>query len=166
MKQKLIFWTVLFLTCSFHANIVSSKTFYAKDHVVIDLVNRIEWLRCSVGQRWDGKTCIGDVILMNHETIKKAILLANEQLGGSWRLPTLKELESLVCKECKTVFNSCKNPKIDKEIFPNTDPRAYWTGQKNFMASKHYWTVNFCTGHRYGRFYPEQEMAVRLLRDR
>ena len=57
-------------------------------------------------------------------------------------------------------------PTEELEVFPNTDARAYWTGQQNFMAQRHYWTVNFCTGHHYGRFYPEQEMAVRLLRDR
>ena len=138
----------------------SSPAFYPKDHIVIDLSKNIEWLRCSVGQQWNGTTCVGETLLMNHKIIMQAIQIADEQLGPGWRLPTLDELYSLVCKKC------VKGKKFDPLIFPNTDPRAYWTGQKNSMSKGSYWTVNFFTGHRFGRFYPEQDMAVRLVRDR
>lgn len=137
-----------------------SSPFYAKDHIVIDLSKKIEWLRCTVGQQWDGETCVGETLLMDHKTIAQATKIADEQLGPSWRLPNLEELSSLVCKSCK------KGKKFDTDTFPNTDPRAYWTGEKNFMSKGSYWTVNFFTGHKFGRFYPEQEMAVRLVRDR
>ena len=43
---------------------------------------------------------------------------------------------------------------------------SFVTGEKNSMSKGSYWTVNFFTGHKFGRFYPEQEMAVRLVRDR
>ena len=137
-----------------------SSSFYPKDHIVIDLSKNIEWLRCSVGQQWNGETCFGETMLMNHAVIVQAIDIANQQLGPSWRLPTLEELQSLVCKKC------AKGKKFDAKVFPNTDPRAYWTGEKNSMSKGSYWTVNFFTGHKFGRFYPEQEMAVRLVRDR
>ena len=137
-----------------------SSAFYPKEHIVIDLSRNIEWLRCSVGLQWNGETCVGKTMLMNHKTIEEAIKIADEQLGPSWRLPSLIELYSLVCKKCK------KGQKFDKITFPNTDPRAYWTGEKNFLSKGSYWTVNFFTGHKFGRFYPEQEMAVRLVRDR
>ena len=138
----------------------NSSSFYPKEHIVIDLSKNIEWLRCSVGQQWSGSNCVGKTLLMNHEVIAQAIEIANEQLGPAWRLPTLAELYSLVCKKCS------KGKKFDQKIFPNTDPRAYWTGEKNSMSKGSYWTVNFFTGHKFGRFYPEQEMAVRLVRDR
>lgn len=138
----------------------SASAFYPKDHIVIDLSKNIEWLRCSVGQRWTGDSCNGEALLMNHEVIAQAIIIADEQLGPAWRLPSLDELYSLVCKKCP------KGKKFDHQIFPNTDPRAYWTGEKNSMSKGSYWTVNFFTGHKFGRFYPEQEMAVRLVRDR
>lgn len=137
-----------------------SSSFYPKEHIVIDLSKKIEWLRCSVGQQWNGETCMGKTLLMNHKTIEQAIVIANEQLGPSWRLPTLIELYGIVCKKCK------KGKKFYSDTFPNTDPRAYWTGERNFMSKGSYWTVNFFTGHKFGRFYPEQEMAVRLVRDR
>ena len=98
-----------------------SQQFYTKEHLVIDLYTAIEWMRCSVGQRWNGETCNGKIINLNHDQMDEVIKIAIEQLGSGWRLPTRKELESLVCKDCGI-------PKIEKDIFPNTDPVPYWTG--------------------------------------
>ena len=155
---KLIILILSFKISAF--NVSQASSFYAKDHMVRDLKNNVIWLRCSVGQQWNGENCIGDVILMDHETIKLAIIIANEQLGGNWRLPNLEELSSLVCQECQ------RGEKFYKKTFPNTAPRAYWTGERNELVKRSYWTVNFFTGHNYGRFFPEQKMAVRLVKDR
>ena len=62
-----------------------SSAFYPKEHIVIDLSRNIEWLRCSVGLQWNGETCVGKTMLMNHKTIEEAIKIADEQLGPSWR---------------------------------------------------------------------------------
>jgi len=137
----------------------ASSVFMPREHLVIDLSHGVEWLRCSVGQNWNGETCIGEIVKLNQESIKEAIRLANEQLGGEWRLPTLAELKGLICMECGMV-------KIDQETFPNTSPEPYWTGEINPYASRHMYTVNFINGYTYGRFFPFQEMAVRLVRDR
>ena len=136
-----------------------AEQFYVREHLVIDLYTGTEWMRCSVGQRWNGETCIGKNVNLNHNQMDEVISIATEQLGQGWRLPNRKELESLVCKHCGV-------PKIDKEIFPNTDPVPYWTGEQNKYAKKHYWSVNFYTGNTYGRFFPYQNLAVRLVRDR
>jgi hypothetical protein len=134
--------------------------YYERDHLVKDLALGIEWMRCSVGQRWDSeqKTCWGDAIRLNHEEIAEAVEQANAQLGDGWRLPTRAELESLVCA-------TCDPPKIDQVMFPNTMAEPYWTGEQNFWSRKNYWTVNFMTGDRYGRFFPHQRMMVRLVRN-
>ena len=158
--KKLIIFCKIFIFCTgipFSAAYPSS--YYIKDHLVIDLKQNIEWLRCSVGQIWNGDNCVGEVLLMDHDTIRQAIIIANEQLGDGWRLPSLDELSELVCHKCPP-------PKIDQKAFPNTDRRAYWTGERNNLVKRSYWTVNFFTGHKFGRFFPEQEMAVRLVRDR
>ncbi|OUU46605.1 MAG: hypothetical protein CBC12_10960 [Candidatus Puniceispirillum sp. TMED52] len=138
---------------------LASTQFIMRDHIVIDIKSGVEWLRCSVGQSWDGETCIGKIVKLNHEDIKQAITIANEQLGGNWRLPNVEELEGIVCHECA-------GAKIDAEAFPNTSAEPYWTGEQNPYATRHYYTVNFFTGDRYGRFFPYQEMAVRLVQDR
>ena len=137
----------------------SGGQFLAREHLIIDLNSDVEWMRCSVGQQWNGLDCTGDIIRLNHEDIAKAIVIANEQLGGNWRLPDRKELEGLVCAICRDV-------KIDAVRFPQTAAEPYWTGEVNGFASRHFWSVNFMTGYTYGRFFPQQELAVRLLRDR
>ena len=109
------------------AKSAEARDYIMRDHIVLDLRFGIEWLRCSVGQVWDGKTCSGEIKELNHEEIEKAIVLANEQLGGNWRLPTLEELEALVCMTCQGV-------KIDRKAFPNTDKSPYWTSEVNALA--------------------------------
>jgi len=133
--------------------------FLARDHLIIDLQSGVEWMRCSVGQQWDGSSCTGDIIRLSHADIAKAIVLANEQLGGAWRLPSRAELEGLVCATCADV-------KIHRKSFPQTVAEPYWTGEVNGFAARHFWSVNFMTGYTYGRFFPQQELAVRLVRDR
>ena len=69
----------------FAASTAKASEYIARDHVVIDLKFGIEWLRCSVGQVWDGTGCAGKLVKLNQEEIGTAILQANEQLGGIWR---------------------------------------------------------------------------------
>ncbi len=136
-----------------------AANYIARDHLVVDLRFGVEWLRCSVGQRWNGEACKGDVVRLSQEQVIEAIKQADEQLGGNWRLPSREELEGLVCE-------ACPRPKIDSEYFPQTVAEPYWTGEQNGIAPRHLWSVNFFTGNTYGRFFPYQELAVRLVRDR
>ena len=140
---------------------VAQSTFYPRDNFVQDLSRGLEWMRCSVGQRWslESESCTGEAVQLNHDEIEQIIPQANEQLGPGWRLPNTEELESLLCDECGP-------PKIDPELFPQTEAMPYWTGEKNFNSRKNYWSVNFRTGFRYGRFFPYQQQMVRLVRDR
>ena len=139
--------------------IVKSGHFMVRDHLVIDLQHGVEWMRCSVGQIWNGTDCEGVAVQLTQEDVARAIVIANAQLGPGWRLPSRAELEGLVCKACAPV-------KIEQDSFPNTLAEPYWTGEVNSFASRHIWTVNFMTGHTYGRFFPTQEVLVRLVRDR
>ena len=86
-----------------------AANFMARDHLVVDLRFGVEWLRCSVGKVWNGTTCVGEVVRLNHDQIEIAIQQASEQLGEGWRLPTLEELEGIVCEECG-------GPMIDQNI--------------------------------------------------
>ena len=137
----------------------SESRFIIKDHIVIDLEHKIEWLRCSVGQRWDGNKCSGKIVNLSLDLVPDAINIANEQLGGNWRLPSKAELTSIVCK-------SCPSPKINEKIFPNTDNAPYWTSNRSIFNSKFYVSVNFHTGFSFNRFSPIKDLAVRLVRDR
>jgi len=137
----------------------SDGTYVIKDDRVIDLRSGVEWLRCSVGQRFSDGTCTGEVLRLSQDEAAEAVRIANQELGGLWRLPTREELEYLVCP-------ACEPPKINQSVFPGTVTEPYWTGQKNWISPKNIWSINFMTGHSYGRFFPYQRLAVRLVRDR
>ncbi len=136
----------------------ASAQFIGRQHTVKDLNNGTTWLRCSVGQAWDPAldTCTGEIVKLDHSQITYAIREAKRQLGGNWRLPTHAELESLICEDCPP-------PKVNSKNFPNISAEAYWTGDKNAMNPKTFWSVNFMTGHSYSRFFPYQFLPVLLV---
>ena len=156
--NKLVIYLIallLLVSGSVHAQ------FFGSDHTVKDVTTGVTWLRCSVGQAWDPslETCTGQIVKLNHDEIPIALTQAKKQLGGDWRLPTRKELMSLVCDQCLP-------PKINSKYFPNLSSEAYWTGDKNWMNPRTLWTVNFMTGHTYNRFFPYQRLPVLLVADK
>ena len=140
-------------------NSVWANNFISRGYYVIDLSQKLEWLTCPVGMVWENKTCVGNPVKLKFSEIETAIFQANEQLKGKWRLPNRAELEKIICTKCKKV-------KINKEIFPNTPPESFWTSEKNPWQPKFLWTVNFYTGHTFGRFPGFIPNYVRLVRDR
>ena len=145
------------------AKVKAKNSYYVKGHLIQDLSLNVLWLRCSVGQTWDeeSKQCKGKPLKLKMGQIKDVIKQANEQLGGNWRLPTRKELESLVCMKCGKT-------KINSKYFPNTPYEPFWTGEKNDWSKNKgfYWSVNFFTGHTFGRFPGHIPNFVRLLRNK
>lgn len=152
---------ILLLFFLFINNNLLASSFIDKGYYVIDLKNKIEWLKCSAGQQWSDKknTCVGNAVKLDYKSIEHANFQLNSQIEGKWRLPSRKELESIVCK-------NCDGAKIDKKLFPNTPAEPFWTSQRNWWSPKFYWSVNFFTGHSYGRFVPEKELFVRFVKDR
>ena len=125
---KMISHLIKFILVYFLWITSSTAQFFDEGHTVRDIKNSINWLRCSVGQKWnyDLEKCEGDIVKLNHSEIEQALKQASEQLGGTWRLPTLDELESLVCK-------SCINQKLTKNISLEFHQRL--TGHKQKIGS-------------------------------
>jgi len=71
-----------------HLPNTSSAQFFEQGQFIKDIENRVLWLRCSVGQVWDPKTktCAGKIVKLNQKEIEVAIIQAEEQLSGTWRL--------------------------------------------------------------------------------
>ncbi len=158
-SSKLIIFKLLSIFLIFSSNISNASNYITRGYYVIDLKNKIEWLRCPVGMVWENDNCKGKAIKLELGQIQDAIKLANEQLGGQWRLPYRKELESLICKSCKKI-------KIDSNIFPNTPPEPFWTGEKNIWQPRYNWIVNFYNGNSFGRFPHYKPNYARFVRDR
>ena len=131
--------------------------------VARDYVNKLEWMRCSVGQHWEKDTCVGEVLMLSVAEAKEIIERVANLEGGGWRLPTVKELQTIVSK----VENRPDDiePNIDQKIFPNTFAGPYWAVDQSFYSKRFQWSVNFFTGQRNNRFFPTQKIAVRLVRN-
>jgi len=98
----------------------------------------------STGLIWQQKTA-GDAT-----TLEQALLYCeNLSLGGNtdWRLPTIKELRSLV-------DYSRYSPSINTIDFPDTLAYTYWSSTTNAYNTSHSWGVDFSVGDiRYGDSY-------------
>jgi hypothetical protein len=123
-----------------------------------DYMKKLEWMRCSIGQVWEEETCIGEVKMLSVAEAEEIIERIEGQMGGGWRLPTTKELRSLIS-------DVELPPKIDVITFPVTYAGSYWSSDQSFYAKHYQWTVNFYTGHLYNRFFRYQKNAVRLVRN-
>ena len=130
--------------------------------VARDYLNQLEWMRCSVGQHWENESCIGEVLMLSVAEAQEIIERVANLDGGGWRLPTVKELQTIVTK-VETRPDDIE-PNIDQKTFPNTFAGPYWSVDQSFYSKRYQWSVNFFNGQRYNRFFPTQKIAVRLVR--
>ena len=130
--------------------------------VARDYLNQLEWMRCSVGQHWENESCIGEVLMLSVAEAQEIIERVANLDGGGWRLPTVKEIQTIVSKVENRPDDFEAN--IDLETFPNTFAGPYWTSDRSFYTTRYQWSVNFFTGQSYNRFFPTQKIAVRLVR--
>jgi len=67
--------------------------------------------------------------------------LNSAKFGGQsdWRLPTVKELVSIVNR-------GCFNPSINTAYFPNTQPQYHWSSTPDAMNPAYAWSVTFEDG--------------------
>lgn len=67
-------------------------------------IGRLQWMRCSLGQRWNGKTCLDKPTSHKLDDAIALPRLMNTQGGfanyADWRLPTIGELVML--RQCST----------------------------------------------------------------
>lgn len=118
---------------------------------VKDTRTGLTWQRCSVGQVWRQRTCVGEPTKLRYDD---AIALAEQTPG--WRLPQVYELVSLV-------DYSRYDPAIDLKAFPTTPAYYYWTATIVAEHPTYAWDVNFDSGDvtQSGRV---QESYVRLVK--
>jgi len=153
---------------------------------VKDTKTNLIWKRCAEGL--SGDDCQqGEAKKMSYQ----AALDYAEKIEG-WRMPTIKELNTLVycsngvereffnnsyntktdCRGKDHKDNSYQIPTINQQVFPNTTPNAnkndwrsyvYWSSSPHVNSRSYAWSVYFYNGN--DNFYKRSsERFVRLVR--
>jgi len=156
------------------------------DGTVMDNHTGLQWMRCSLGQKWRGNTCEGKA---NRYKWQAALDKAEDYRyagHGDWRMPTIQELNTLVyCSNGKTrVFKkggygsitkegdwgcgsdtrgAYQRPTIFTKVFPNTSSNRFWSSSPNATNSNDAWVVNFNYGS-VSNFFRTVNVYVRLVR--
>ncbi len=97
------------------------------------------WKRCAEGQTWSGGTCTGTASPYTWSGALVAGRTANFASYTDWRLPNVKELESIVEGRCFT-------PSINASIFPNTGGATDFWSASPAGLSQFAWYINFGFG--------------------
>ncbi|MBL4661583.1 MAG: caspase family protein, partial [Alcanivoracaceae bacterium] len=121
------------------------------------------WMRCSLGQTWNKGTnhCDGKAKEYQWEESKTKAKSYSYAGHSDWRVPTIKELETLVyCSPGKPKVYSrgrlagCPDkddnrPTVDQDKFPDTKNSIFWSASPNTSFSSDAWSVYFNYGHSY-----------------
>jgi len=104
-----------------------------------DNTTGLMWMRCSLGQEWDGNTCSGTAAILSWADGLKAAV-GHEFAGyADWRLPNKNELESIV-------ESRCFSPAINATVFPVTPPAYFWSSSPYAPVAEAAWSVDFGYG--------------------
>jgi hypothetical protein len=127
------------------------------DGTVTDKETGLTWMRCALGQTWDGSGCVGlpkAYSWKSAENMAEATTFAGK---NDWRIPEQEELQSLF-------ENHCYRPFINLVAFPNPSDTWFWTGSANPSNMGSAWIMNFFYEYN-GVGNKNDSYAVRLVRD-
>lgn len=131
---------------------------------VLDRRTGLVWDRCSLGQEFvDGgekSRCEGEPWTGSWQAafLEARARNAAGHLGfRDWRVPNLKELESLRERRCAM-------PILDARVFPNPDVEMHWSSTSLQHATENAYVMNFEFGHQLGVPKDLDFGRVRLVR--
>lgn len=151
------FLALLLATVAFQASAQERYTPSSDGDEINDTKTGLSWRRCAEGMTWKKSTCVGKATFANQA---QAVALAKAQAtkDEAWRLPTLKELNSILAVREIDVGKAA----IDSKAFPATPIARYWTSTS--VGPSYYMVVGFGEGHS-GEGERNSPGASRLVRD-
>ncbi len=96
-----------------------SKYIAYDNGTVLDTETGLMWMRCALGQKWNGKTCVGEATGMDW---KNTCQQKGDGFAGyqDWRIPNIEELKTLIDK-------GQADSKIHPLAFPNCPAWFFWS---------------------------------------
>ncbi|MCJ8315178.1 MAG: DUF1566 domain-containing protein [Saccharospirillaceae bacterium] len=155
--------------CKIDYNAKNEKKTHFIDHdngSITDKRTGLTWQVCALGQNWAGNDC--EFNPSEHTWIDAMEIAEQAQLSGSdnWRLPSIKELMSIVEFQCSF-------PAMNKKVFPDPDIWFHWsstyntnfvkTGEQDFDVAV--MGIDFNAGKVQWTDPLTSEARVRLVRD-
>ena len=123
---------------------------------VTDTATGQTWAQCAEGL--SGSACTDGTATTS--TWADALIRARDSTHAGytdWRLPTVKELPSIVEERCF-------DPAINLAVFPNTPSSSFWSASPGGVSSSFAWNVNFNFGYADSDFFRGNDYRVRLAR--
>jgi hypothetical protein len=109
------------------------------DGKVLHNTTGLIWMRCSLGQKWDGKLCSGMAGSFTWQGALEAAKKTTFAGHADWRLPNKNELESIVEERCSS-------PSINSSVFPGTPSAYFWSSSPYAGLAHGAWSVDFGFG--------------------
>ena len=123
---------------------------------VLHVPSNLVFMRCSLGQTWDGTTCIGEASTFAWSEALQFSRGFEFNQRKTWRLPNVKEL-SIITER------ACVRPAINENIFPQTPPDDFWTSSPSVDDPLRAWSTAFSNGSISERA-KQRDLFVRLVR--
>jgi hypothetical protein len=129
------------------------------DGTVTDMQTGLMWARCRQGLQ--GALCTAPSSVATNTFTWAAALALDSATSDTanrtdWRLPNIKELQSLVER-------SCSNPAINDSVFPNAGNTVFWSASPLAVITDFAWGVSFFNGSVSG-IVRDDGRSVRLVR--
>jgi hypothetical protein len=109
------------------------------DGTVIHQTTGLMWMRCMLGQTWDGANCSGSAQSYDWQNALQAVTGYAFAGYNDWRLPNKNELASIMEEACSV-------PTINTLAFPNASTPHVWSSSSSAADSKSAWAASFNSG--------------------
>ncbi|WP_169697697.1 DUF1566 domain-containing protein [Methylophaga nitratireducenticrescens] len=161
---------------------ITQRDYVSNEGLVVDRDNNVMWMRCSIGQTWNGNTCTGTAASLTKQEAENVVQAQTYGGYSDWRLPTVDELESLIyCSngidarrydlnlgcEDKVNQSSYLIPTYSHDVFPAEqypEYNNYWSTSESKTSPGYTLMIEFNEGRVNMHDKSWAKRSVRLIR--
>lgn len=161
---------------------------YLPGGILRDKATGLEWMRCALGQSWDGKTCLGQAKQFQFAAALQAAkdINTSRSVAGKidWQVPSHRQLHTLMHCTLGTrpveidlkdggapisqvcVVDGKVGPTLVTGAFPNLPGGSgswFWSSSPQVGVADHAWFAHFFNGY-ISAGYRDNPYFVRLVR--